>query len=198
MQEINNLQTIQTNHQQFINQLDQSIEYNKGKNTAEYKPNTSNTIDVELRKAETYYDWLKESFNQTTQTIEKGNKYVESLVLHKEKVQTELVQQNKNLEETKNKLKEIGEKVCEIAKQDADGKIKKLEEERQREWNRIAKEYDDKMKRVNDEYEEKINGIKKQIMEANEYAKMIEINQIVFLHERNKLEEWCGKKSSVI
>ena len=84
MTQINNLQTIETNHQQFKNQLDQTIEYNKGRNKVEYTPNTSNTTDVELRKAETYYDWLKESFNQTTQTIEKGNKYVEPLVLHKE------------------------------------------------------------------------------------------------------------------
>ena len=152
-------QTIQTNHQQFVNQFNQLTEYSKNKNTVEYHPNSSNSLDVELRNVETYYDWLKELFNLKTQTIQKGANYVESLVNHKEKIQTEIIQQNRELEETKNKMKEMGEKVCEIAKQEADGKLKKLQEERQRKYKEIEEEYEVKMKRVSDEYEEKTNGI---------------------------------------
>jgi seryl-tRNA synthetase len=108
MQQINTTyQTLQTNHQQFKNQHDQLTEYIKNKNTVEYRPNSSNSLDVELRKVETYYDWLKEVFNLRTQTIEKGANYVESLLNHKEKVQAELIQQNRELEETKNTMKDL-------------------------------------------------------------------------------------------
>ena len=85
MIEINNLQTIQTNHQWFINQLNQTTNYNKERNTAEYKPNASNSNDVELRKVEIFYDWLFHYSDYTKQIIESGNKYVESFVVHKEK-----------------------------------------------------------------------------------------------------------------
>ena len=54
------------------------------------------------------------------------------------------------------------------------------------------------MKKVSDQYEEKTNGIKQQIMEANEYAKMVELNQVVFYHERKQLEEWIGMKCSAV
>ena len=137
MQEINNSQLIQT-YNQFITQLNQTINYNKERNTIEYKPNTLNTLDEELRKAENYYDWLLHYSEYTKQTIEKGNQFIESLLSHKEKIQNELIQQNKNLDEIKNKIKEIGIKIREIAKQEADEKIKKLEEERQKEWKRIV------------------------------------------------------------
>jgi chromosome segregation ATPase len=191
-------QTIQTKHQQYTNQLNQLTQYKQDKNKVQYIPNSSNSLDVELRNAENYYDRLEGEFNLEKQMIETTTQYVESLVVHKEKLQSDLIQQNKNMEETKNKMKEIGEKVCEIAKRDADEKNKKLEDEERKQHERIAREFEEKRKRVNEEYEERTNKIKKAIMEANEYEKMNQVNQAVFIHERSKLEEWTGKKCSEI
>ena len=64
MQQINtNFQTLQTNHNQYINQWNQLTDDNKNKNTVEYIPNNSNSFDEEIRKAETYFDWLKDNLS---------------------------------------------------------------------------------------------------------------------------------------
>ena len=135
-------QTVQTNHQQYTNQLKQLTEYKQDKNKPQYTPNSSNSLQDELTNAERCYDRLEEEFNLEKQLIETTTKYVESIVIHKEKVQSELIQQNKNMEETKNKMKEMGEKVCEIAKRDADEKNKKIEEEERKEHQRVAEKYE--------------------------------------------------------
>ena len=199
MQQINSTyQTVQTNNQQFTNKLNELIDYNKNKNTVEYRPNPSNSPLVEFRNTETFFDWLKEDINLRNQTIQNCMNYIESLLNHKEKVQAEMIQQNKLLEESKIKLKEIGEKARENAKKYADEELKKLEEERQRKYKQIEQEYDAKMKKVSDEYEERIKDIDNEIMEADEKTKMNKLKEFVFYHERSKLEEWCGKKCSEI
>ena len=154
-------QTVQTNHQQYTNQLKQLTDYKQDKNKPQYTPNSSNSLQDELTNAESCYDRLEGEFNLEKQLIETTTKYIESIVIHKEKVQSDLIQQNKNMEETKNKMKEMGEKVCEIAKRDADEKNKKIEEEERKEHQRVAEKYEKERNKVNKEYEERTNKIKK-------------------------------------
>ena len=177
MEEITkNLQTIQINHNQFINQHKKLTDKEIGKHEIEYKPNESNSTGNELRKAETHFDWLKDNVELTEETIQKTIIYLESLVIQKEKVESELNQLKLKLEEVSRKKTEVGEKIVEL-------KQKEVEEE---------------MKKLSEGYDKQLNEIKKEIMKPDEFKKMIELQEFVFYHERKQIEEWCGKKCGEI